>query len=125
MTINTRRTYTADDIADLTALAAEAQQLDAGVRAVWAEVDALLTARNAQWFGWEAYAEQLGLAPLVEAIDTDKHPFATANTSYIPEVGHYWNSRWNPATWQQRNNRTRRDIANLRKALKACEVVNA
>jgi hypothetical protein len=124
MTINTRRRYTADDIAELTAQAAIAQRLDAEVREVMAEVQAAVEAAGADYPFWQAHAAEYHpqLLPVVEAMDTDKHYFATANTSYIPEVGYFWNSRWNPATWAARNRRTQRDIANLRKALKACEV---
>lgn len=127
MTINTRRRYTADDIAALTALAAEAQQLDDECRELMIEVSALYESRGANWIGWECYAEKMypDLLPILAALDIDAHPFATANTSYIPQVGHLWNSRWNPTTWAQRNKRTRRDIANLRRAIAACEVVNA
>lgn len=124
MTINTNRKYTADDIEALTALAAEAKVIDGENRELMAKVGALLEARGADFPGWQRYAEEMGLAPLVEALDVDKHCFMTANTSYIPQVGHYWSSRWNPATWQQRNKRTRRDIVNLRKAIEACEAVN-
>lgn len=122
MAINTRRRYTADDIAALTALQAEAQQIDAEVRSLMVDLGALLEAHGATYIGWEKYHPELD--PVIEAMDTDKYPFATANTSYIPQVGHYWNSRWNPATWAQRNKRTRRDIANMRRAIALCEVVS-
>ena len=121
MAINTRRCYTADDIAALTALQAEANVLDAECRELMIEVSALYEARGANWIGWEAYAAEMypDLLPILAALETDAHPFATANTSYIPQVGHLWNSRWNPTTWQQRNKRTARDIKGLRKALSA------
>lgn len=122
MARNTHRTYTADDITALTALAAEAKQLDAEVRAIMFEVSELLEAHGATYPNWQEYHPEL--VSMVEAMDTEKHPFATANTSYIPRIGEYWNSRWNPSTWQQRNKRTRRDIANMRKAIEACEVVS-
>lgn len=122
MANNTRRTYTADDIESLTVLAVEAQQLDAEVRAIMSEVGEMLEAHGATYPNWQEY--HVELAPIVEALDTDKHSFSTANTSYIPQVGHYWNSRWNPTTWSQRNKRTRRDIANLRKAIEMCEAVS-
>jgi hypothetical protein len=122
MSYNTNRRYTDEEIADLTALAAEIAQTDAEVRAVWGEMDALLNERNWNFPGWELHADEAGLTPLLDAIDIDKHPFATINTSYIPQVGHYWNSKWNPTTWRQRNKRTQRDIANLRKAIAACKV---
>lgn len=123
MAINTKRCYTADDIAELTVQAAEATRLDAEVREVMAELGAVLQAHGATGFGWEKYYPEL--LPIIEATDNDKHPFATANVSYIPQVGHYWNSRWNPATWAARNRRTARDIANLRKAIAQCEVACA
>lgn len=123
MSYNTNRRYTVEEIADLTALAAEAHQLDADVRAVMAELDDLLTSHGAYFPGWEAYYPEL--QPVIDALDVDKHPFQTANTSYIPQVGHYWNSKWNPTTWRQRNNQTRRDIANLRKAIEACGSIDA
>lgn len=122
MAINTRRAYTADDIAELTMLAAESQQLDTEAHVVAVEVGVILEAHGATYLGWQAYHPEL--AAIIEATDPDKHPFATANTSYIPQVGHYWNSRWNPATWSKRNKRTRRDIDNLRRAMATCEVVN-
>lgn len=122
MAINTKRTYTADDIAELTMLAAEAKQLDADVHTVMAEAQAIIEADGAGYPGWENYHPNL--LPIVEATNWEKYSFATANTSYIPQVGHYWNSRWNPKTWAHRNNRTRREIANLRKAIAECEVVN-
>ena len=122
MTINTRRVYTADDIARLTAAQAQADALDQEVREVMAEVSTILNAVCGEHFGWQLYAEQYGIAPLVDALDLDKHPMATANTSYIPQIGHLWNSRWNPTMWEQRNRRTRRDIDNLRKAIARCEV---
>jgi hypothetical protein len=119
--MTTRRTYTADDIASLTFAATEAQALDVEIREIMAEVSAILEAHGATYPAWQEYHPEL--APIVEAMDTDKHPFATANTSYIPQVGHLWLSRWNPTTWHQRNRRTRRDIDNLRKAIEACGVV--
>ena len=124
MSINTNRRYTADEIAELTALAAEAQALDTETSNVMSDVSALYVVRGATWIGWELYAETLypDLLPLLAALNVDAHPFATANTSYIPQVNHYWNSRWNPAIWRQCNKRTRRDIDNLRKALVAHKV---
>lgn len=119
--INTKRTYTADDISELTMLAAEAKQLDADVHTVMAEAQSVIEADGAGYPGWENYHPFL--APIIEALNPDKYSFATANTTYIPQVGHYWHSRWNPKTWAQRNKRTRRGIANLRKAIATCEVV--
>lgn len=121
MSYNTNRRYTADEIAELTMLAAEAQQIDSDVRVVMNELSALLEARGAAYPGWEMYHPEL--EPVIEATDVDKHPFMTANTSYIPQVGHFWVSRWNPTMWRQRNNRTRRDIANLKKAIASCAPV--
>lgn len=119
MTINSNRRYTADDIAALITLQAEANVLDTECRNLMIEVSALYEARGANWIGWEGYADEMypDLLPILAALNIDAHPFATANTSYIPQIGHLWHSRWNPTTWAQRNKRTARDIKGLRKAL--------
>ena len=120
--------YTANEVAELTALAAEARTLDAEWRAVADELGAIVDslygftytdpATGAQIHTtemmWDRYAET---ADLAEACALD---FMPAPFHYIPRVGEYCtHNRYNVAEWRKLNNRCRRNIAKARKTIKA------
>ena|SRR5215216_1696761 len=104
--------YTADQIAELTALADEARELDAEWRAVIANVGAIVDAVvGERYIGWESDYPELDnlLAPC---------EFRPAPFQYIPRVGEFAvRNRYNAAEWRRLNNKCRREIAKTRKAI--------
>lgn len=105
--------YTADQVAELTTLAAEARELDAEWRKLNAEIGAIVTAIvGEQYLGWETDYPELTAMMGGE--------FTPAPFAYIPRVGEFATSnRYNAAEWRKLNNKCRREIADTRTAIAA------
>lgn len=122
------RRFTPAEAAALAEAAAVADQLYSEVRTAWQLVEVQARKHTAavggpDWYdpSWQFCPDVYGLAPLAEAIHPDAASLAPCHANGpLPVAGDLWQSRYNPATWQARNRRTRRELNALYAAMAAC-----
>lgn len=115
------RLYTAAEIAEMAVLADEARAMDARYRELMVEVSKAVDTYAAGSSLWMTYVEQGYCQQLKELADIladepTPTPFHKLNPNSIYEGG-VVKSGHNPRTWRKSNNKMRRHIDKIEKAL--------
>ncbi len=105
--------YTAAEIAELSALADDAREIEAEARDVLAQAAEIITRKTGGGIGWQRYHPEL--SDLADAICQDFRVAPYSN--WMPAVGQFTTKLQRAAEWQKLNRRARREIANVRKAI--------